>query len=374
MRLFPDIQVQEGDATVTYSKEGIKATRTFKVLGLDMSVPTYTVAQCIFSVNDPDNPGIAEDSDAPDVLPCRGAEHPSIETHNEWSGDSASAFCADVLTAKAISSNQVEVIVEYNTLNAITQEPSDEGDTANALLTIAGSVHSVATAVDVNGQPLTVPYIAPFGTAQGPNPSAQGGNYNIYPQGFSNGFDNIPVQQTDTYFEPFIPGTPNVNTTATIQFPTALYRFQRREQQPRDPANYVGYTNSGSWEILGHTLWEETMLCTRIENETQDNGVSWIVTYEFQYSELVPVGPSGTDTAFVTPAAMNNTVAGYMSPWYYGAYYVLGSGIGTGPNANGQYIYTQAIQPGAIPPDALPVVFAVYGTQDFNGDLQLTPV
>src|ERR1700683_4718214 len=111
---YPDIAVTEGDAFVTYSKEGFKVKRVFKVSSLDNSNPTSTLYTAI--TNGSLNPG------SPLVdIPIRMTPHPTIVIESEWAEYYASSdiiaanncFMADVISIKQISSTQAVVEVEY---------------------------------------------------------------------------------------------------------------------------------------------------------------------------------------------------------------------------------------------------------------------
>ena len=324
--VYSDFQVSEGDQIVTYSKEGVKCKRIFTVDYADNTDPQGTL-WAIYNSGSA-TPGAMD-------LPLRGAPHPSIVIPTDFADN---AFMADVFTIKAITSTQARVEVEYCVFNAEIQEPSTEGNTNPAFLTIAGSVQSIATAVDVNGNPLEVPYLSA---------GADPGESKIIPNGAIGG----------TQFS-----TPKNIISANIQFPTGLYRFRRRETEPRNPFPYVGFTNETSWEVGGIDFDERTLLCTRIESESQDFGVSYIVAYEFQ--AMLPK-PSPDSPIFQDPA---DFVSGdLISAWDVGAYYVLPSGIGVNPGTN-----VITVQPNQTPPDAVPTIFQVYGTVDFNADLYLT--
>jgi hypothetical protein len=241
--------------------------------------------------------------------------------------------------------------VGYSVLNAMTQEPSISFNAAPAHVIISSSVHNIATEVDVAGQPLTVPYLA-----QGSE-----GAYKIY--------QGVKIDFTETTYGPFTPGTPSRKFTGQVQVPTTLVRFVRRETQPRDPTPFVGYVNSTTWQLLPapgivmpRVMPRRTCLCTRIESDTHDEGVSYLVTYEFQCRGL----KSSPSSYFVAPALADEDDPSSCSPWYIGSYYVLASGYGLDENNKAK------VQAGQVPPDASPYVFSIYGEIDFESILALT--
>lgn len=369
---YPDIQITEGDELVTYSKEGLKVKRQFTVDFADNAIPSKTLYTIMQSGSEA--PGAMD-------LPVRGAPHPTITIPSDWAtfmfldtGANVTALCADVVTVKGLTSTQANIEVEYAILNAMTQEPHLNGvetDLSPALLTMASSVAATPIATDIVGNPLAIPYQASEGVA---------GHFKL---------TVIPGQQpipfTASLYDfgsggGFVPGTPNIKVTATAQRPATLFRFQRREAQPQNPQQWVGLINSSNWVINGVTYDPYVLLCTRIENETMDNGITYVVTYEFQLAlesptpKSCPLSGSG-ETAeaaqFVpigTPASQESK-PGFVSSWMMGAYYVLPSGYGldTSTPAN-------QVQPGQAPPDSQPFIFQIYGSVDFNAVLELTPL
>ena len=357
-KTYPDIRVTEGDQTMSYSKEGWKARRTFILDNVSMSSPSSTLFDMLQG---------AYDEPSAMQLPYRGSPHPTIKP---FSANNAYGiwFGADVVTARAKTSTQAEVWVDYAILNGMTQEPGPinngpedglGGDNAIALLTAGSSVQTKQTSEDAAGNTLIVPYAASI------VPSLSIGAYTIS----VNGINGAPTQTSGVISGSgsFTPGFPNIKTTASIQVPNQLLRFQRREQKPHSPLGLVGYVNSADWTIpqLGETIPAGCALMTRMENSTLDEGSSAIVLYEFQVAELqdIPSAITGSLAAFVHPATYSS--GGGMSPWYAVAYYVV---PGTGSYATGT---PPAGQPstliaGSIPPDALPFVFQIYPTFDFT--------
>lgn len=341
MKIYPDIQISEGDQLLSNSREGLKCKRFFKIDKADNSDPQGTLYAIL---------GSGTLTPGADGLPARMAPHPSIVRSNPWSQYMATvaglfevdnAFCADVINVKGLSSTQASVEVEYAILNAMTQEASEAGDSAPALVQIGSSVQSAKVALDIAGQPLDVPYLKTGGAA---------GDYKIIPSGSVSG-DSIP--------------DPHIKITTERQFPSTLIRFIRRERKPRSPAGLVGFVNNGNpWSIAEinpeFDIDEGTMLCTRIENQSDDGALSYVVTYEFAYAPLLDV-PSGS--IYVSPAA---AISGKASPWQLNAYYVLPSGIGV--DSGGALAFGQ----NATPPDAVPSVFQIYGQYDFNTNLALS--
>ena len=351
--LYPDIQIEEGEQTVNYSKEGVKARRTFKLNGANNNTPSSTLYDVLFI--------LGQQNPSPFDIPLRGSPHPTITIPSDW--NSKNSFCADNFRIKAITSTQVMLEVDYSILNGMTQEPTTDktSDNALALLTIASSVQTVETSTDIAGNSLIVPYASPLPVL-----------YNIYSQG-NTGSQFVP-STTSTWNPTFIPGSPSSKVTAQIQIPNMLLRFQRREKQPRNPNGYVGYVNSSGsgWNLapwsIG-TLSDQTALCTRIENITLDDGITYIVTYEFQIGQLQSI-PTSTNPVYPAQFAKPATsINGKLSPWQAVGFYTV-SGVGgevafTGPPVGGGPSQL-LVQQGQIPPDAVPTIFQIYPTVDFS--------
>ena len=372
--VFPDIQVTEGDQTFDYSKEGPKCRRTFILDNCDMIQPCSTLEQLIFN--------FATDSPTEFDLPARGSPHPTIAFPAPW--NTTNSFCADVLSARAITSNQAKVTVDYQIMNGLTQEAPDDGsaDANLALLIVSSSVQTIQTSVDVAGNALIVPYCS-GGTGTGGGTNA----YDISTSANINGiFNAVTIKATPTSLgHPFIPGQPNNRVTASIQVPTVLLRFQRRESKPRNNL-YVGYVNSTTWDLSAPwpsigVIDEQCALCTRIENTTLDEGQTYCVTYEFQVGQLaLPPQPytAGASTAaeYVPPAAPILATTGKyigvncMSPWQAIAWYVI-SGAGTSTATNPATGTNDYLSGGQIPPDANPFIFQIYNDCDFSSVLSL---
>jgi hypothetical protein len=147
-------------------------------------------------------------------------------------------------------------------------------------------------------------------------------------------------------------------------------RFQRRETFPRDPVPYVGKVNLETWIIMdGVWLDPQTALCTRVESETQDGGLSYLVTFEFQVKGLVNY-PNGSYLVYPVYGIGNAGPGGaaQISPWTVGAYYTLSVGEGRGPTNVISTKNVRAILPGEAPPDASPFFFQIYEAIDFEHD------
>src|SRR5258708_23369905 len=161
-------------------------------------------------------------------LPLRGDPHP---------GDPN--IQADSISIEAITSTQFKATVSYRRLSAATGEPST---TAIPLPSLGSTVQEGETIVDAFGSPLNVAYLPQGDTTQ-----------------------TVQVQPA----------------IATVQRPNAMIRFTRREPSPGFDitTGYTGYTNASPF--LGAA--PNTMLCTRIESNSQDDGYSWMAEYEFQF-------------------------------------------------------------------------------------------
>lgn len=351
-----------------YSTSGWKAKRLYCLDKCDMTDPSGT----IFKVYDGASPSPSPATE----LPQRGAPHPYKVIVNDWSTynfehgvtDTNNAFCADQITIKAETSTQIWYEVEYSVLTAATQEPSELGDTAPALLSYASGVQNTTISVDLNGQKLVVPYInnngtSIYGTLQG--------NYDICPNGGRQagnlqGAAIMPF--VPSTYSPYVPGSPSTTATATRQNPATLIIFTRRETKQRNPDGLVGFMNEKDWIIGDEDYFPRSVLCTRVDSKTYDNGVSYVVVYEFQVGQVISTPPGAK---FVPPAA--EIEPGVTSPFDVASYYILKSGVGLGPNTSPTTkVITPAVQPGQIPPDASPSVFQIYDTYDFEGNLFLT--
>jgi hypothetical protein len=377
--VYPDIQVTEGDATFTYSKEGPKALRTFVLTNLDTAANGGTTAppsllwNTVFNVA-VSNPGAFD-------LPKRGSPHPTIVISAPW--NTTNSFCADVIEAKAIDSINAKVTVSYQIMNGATQEPSASGDVALALLTTASSVQQQVTSVDNDGNALVAPYVSAtdpmsqkYSTSTS-TPSTQ--MYTIYPSG-QIGLQPITASATLGNSGPFLPGLPNSRCVANIQVPTTLLRFVRRERTPTSPFGLVGFLNANGgngWsipQISATPLDDLTCLCTRIENTTITEGQDYLVTYEFQYAplQIAPTAPGYEGQIYAGEAApiVKEDGNNYVSPWAaIGYYQVTGIGQSKVPGgASSQYLQ---VQNGQIPSDAVPTIFSIYGAYNFQSGLNL---
>jgi hypothetical protein len=334
---YPDISVKEGDGIVTISKEGLRAKRVFVVKDLDMTDPSATLYKALTS-------GDWNPVDPEFDIPIRMTPHPTIVIPSAWGayyegkGDFAenNCFCADVITVKSFDSTKAIVEVEYAPMNAMTQEPSDNGDEAPALLHIGSSVHAMKVFIDYGGNQLVIPYL---GAGSG------AGTY------------NIKKQSDDTAIDP------NNRIGADVQVPGKLIRFYRREQAPRASDTLEGFVNSVAWAITpDFTADPQTLLCTRVENETRDEGQSYIVMYEFQWIDLL----QASDVNYVTPATDPSGGSIQISPWQiYGFYTIPNGAYGHPPSGDD-------IGPNQTPTDAIPSVYQMYGLVDFNTVLKLT--
>ena len=318
---------------VGYSKEGLTAHRVFRVTGL-ADTTGYDVVPIALS-----QPGV----------PARGDEHPYYNGE-----DDVTEIMADVIEATNVDRDGgiVDIEIDYKHLNAMTQEPSDDGDVAAALLTMASTLQTIQRATDVAGNAMRVYYTADTLVPTGAPACI------IYNQ------QGQPVPNQIGANAPF------VNAKAATQQAGTILRFMRREQQMRNGLGYVGFYNDVDWPIAqigGGNMTQFGALCTRIENVTQDEGISWIVTYEFQIAQSVNLG-AGTFN-LQTPAASPAGFTDLISGWDMVAYYVIPSGF----NANNptstpeNALYASS---GQIPLDAKPTVFAVYGQAHFQ-DLSL---
>ena len=311
--------------TLDYSQEGLKNHIRFIVSGVKVTGDngTGTLYQAIS-----DSIGLNAKG-----LPARGTDHPYLN-----GGDGLPNLKADVFHAEAVDATTVNVDVDYAVLNALTQEPSDKGDTAAALLTIASSLQSYEAIVDADGNPVLVPYIK---TA----PSTPG-DLTIVP----------PASVTTALATP-------VNRPAKLhsQIPSMLLRFQRREQALRDGSDHVGLYNGDSCDAgdIG-TFPPFTLLMTRVENVSRDEGYSWIVTYEMTFQYLLTQPSGGVN--FQNPAEEPTGFSGEMSAWDVGLYYVLPNGYSSKPTSGTPPPYP--VGQDMTPSDCIPTIFAVYGKDD----------
>jgi len=342
--VYPDVCVTEGDAVVSYSQEGWKCKRTFKVTGLD-----------------PDGSALLLDVFLANGIPARGEEHPDIIVSTPYID--GNAFQADIITAKAISSTQAIVEVDYAVLSPLTWEALDSHNNSMAYCTVASSVHAAAREVDCAGQTLAAVYQNLPATP------------NIYQINDSTG---RPIKAVASNFGPFSPGMPNIKYKGNIHIPCSLITFQRRETIIRkDVISYVGTVNRNSMTIAGTTYQPQSLLMSRIESESRDGGYSYIMTYQLQvaggsnsgYPGLDVLPNSGLPNQAIRVDADGESVSsgcpsGYVSGWGLGCYYVISAGsavYASGPN-NGQ----SAIGISGIPDDTSMFLFKVYASRDFT--------
>jgi hypothetical protein len=300
---YQNIQSEEGP--LVYSKEGWKTKITFIV---DKN-----------AIEGPNGSGTLYNSWATnDALPARGDDHPYLDGTG-----GIPHLQADVLTITPFSSTQIKLVVEYAVLSGLTQEPSLENDTKPGLLTLASSCQSTKTSVDYEGSPLTCP-LTP-------------GVFNVYGDGSS-----TPI------------GNPVSLAVADKQEPSTLLRFQRRETAPVEAGVWIGFTNTSTWTVGGYTYPAESLLCTRIESETQDEGISWVNTYEFQYAKPTPALDDGT------PA---------IPGWRAGCYYQVQNGHAALVSDPTKWVAQAGQIPAALIDGnyvtALPEVFQIYGSAPF---------
>ena len=325
--------------SLSYSQEGWKAHSRFLVL-----------KETITGTN---GAGTLYQAIADSIgIPARGVTHPYLNGTGELP-----LLKSDVIHAEPTVDNvNIAVDVDYAVLSGLTQEPSAAGDIAPALLTVASSLQTFQQATDINGLPIKVYY-----TKDNVIPSAAPA-YFITPPG------SVALPQTGAL-------APNITAKAQGQQPNLVLRFQRREQQQRSPLGLVGYYNTNAWNVSqlvtgpSSNFYKHTLLCTRVENTTRDEGVSWIVTYEFVAANIV-LNSTGKDFIFKSPAVGIN-INGDASGWDTGLYYVLPNGY-SGTTGPGGSPANSPLGPGMIPSDALPTIFAVYGNYDFNTNLNLS--
>jgi hypothetical protein len=304
---------------LSYSKEGFKCRRCF-IIG-DLAI-TGT------------GNGTIWDAMWLSGIPTRGTPHPYINS-TTWAAYFASPppaalpagleFAADVITVTPIDSQNMKVTVEYAMLNGATQEPTTENDTNPALLQVASSVQNIHTNIDYFGSKLVATY--------GPDVPL----YDVYD---SQG--NGPLV------------APASMCTAAKQVPSTIFRFLRRQTEAYPPDVIQCCINSAAWTILGHEYAPHELLCTRVENETEDGGFSYVVTYEFQARKSLAA--NGNDPA--------------IPGWDVGMFYSIQDGyaVASGAGAAGQRKFST----GQIPEDADANVFQIYDEADFTA-LNLTP-
>ena len=302
--------------SLTYGREGMKCRRCFAVEGTD-----------IFPTPGTDGSGTVFNVMWYSGIPIRGTPHPYLNA-STWAAFFPSEppaplpagleFAADTIAVTPIDSQNMKVTVEYAILNGATQEPSSTNDMKPALLHVSSSVRNVQTAVDYLGRKMTAAY----------DPTSPA--FDIYD---SNG-------QAVT--------TPSSIVHTAKQVPATIFRFTRRQTTAYPPYLLQCRMNSSAWTILGHEyqMWE--LLCTRVENETEDGGFSYIVTYEFQAQDTLPV--AGTDP--IIPG------------WEVGMFYSIQNGyaVAHGDGAAG----IKRFQAGQIPTDAPAHVFRIYDEVDFT--------
>lgn len=83
-----------------------------------------------------------------------------------------------------------------------------------------------------------------------------------------------------------------------VEVPQTVLMFQRRESTNpiTKSLTYSGKVNSGS--LGGGTYAAGTLLCLGIEGDSSDNGLTWTITYRFQYD---PAGWNGQTVVYIDP-------------------------------------------------------------------------
>ena len=308
--------------TLDYSQEGLKSHIQFLVtqdaaVGTDGAGTLISAVQAAIGLTAAGNP-------------ARGTNHPYFDGTSD-----KPLLKADVIHAKAIDATTAEVDVDYAVLNAVTQEPSDAGDEAACLLTVASSLQSYEAVVDAVGNPVEVPYVKDSSATPGTLTIASVAGQGTLPSPFTNA------------------------AKLHSAMPSMVLRFQRREQAQRDGSELVGLYNGALFDAGDFGSFPiGTLLMTRVENVTRDEGKSWIVTYEmtFQFTADQPASGVYNKSGVVTPAVGG---VNQMSTWDVGLYFVLPNGYCTTTNGS-----VKTVNPGEIPSDCVPTIFAVYGQDE----------
>ena len=206
-------------------------------------------------------------------IPLRGDSYPANATYS----------CDDI-EVEAISPNQARVTCTYRVLSSVTGPP---GNSITPLVSCGSSLQQQEVGRNNAGALMKVGYTPSGGTIQ------------------------------------------YASVTAQKQTPQFIYRVSRRETSApvaKAMAN-VGYVNTDTFK----TMAAGTVLCSRIEGNSNDEGLSWIVEYEFIYN------PQG---------------------WLFGGWYVDENNQVPSDAANGGDIYTDGNGY---------KVFAIYPTVAFSG-------
>lgn len=277
-----------------YTQQGWTATRKFMFDGCDMSDPASTLQTLL---ND-------------SAVPTRGDQHPSGEDMQ-----------ADEIRAKAVSSTQAWVTVTYKKLSAVEAEPDDS---MPGLMTIGSTVMDQETPFDVNGERMSADYVSDNG--------------------------GTPFWSVQSSIDGTVIPKPTVAVLAKTQIPNTIIRFARREQSEPSAKikTYEGKINATPCQWGQLNAAAGTLLCTRIEGNTNDGGNSYVVEYEFQYNQGV------------------NPQTGQETGWaFFTSFYLPNGTIATPVDGS-----PGSIGPGESPGDAGLQQFDIYPTAEFN-NLQL---
>lgn len=167
-------------------------------------------------------------------IPRRGQAHPSIP-----------GVRADTITAVPCENSDTKalVTVEYKQVGG---EWGEADETQPAQISVGATVQEEETNKDIDGNQIIIYY----------------------------------TTMTETAGEIVTAEKPSQTGTIQMQVPHVVFRFVRREaSDPSEKARlFVGTVNSTTFRNDPERWW----MCTRLDGESADGGVTYTVTYEFQ--------------------------------------------------------------------------------------------
>lgn len=214
MQVIADILEDEVEVT----KDGVTATRVFKVLDVEAGTPAAMIAYAVMATG----------------IPRRGEPHPGI-----------AGLRADRIRARAIPETTDGFIVTVAYATPDGSGRADEPGSNFCRVSIGTSIVSVETNQDHEGNPILLNHV----------------------------FRDKETGE-ETYTAKDQPGRVEKST------PVMVLRFERKELHSPVPdmLAYVGRVNRETLWGAGPREW----LCTGISGDSPDGGITYNVTYEFQ--------------------------------------------------------------------------------------------
>lgn len=177
---------------------------------------------------------------------CREAvERPATPRIGDAHPEVPGIVCLDI-NCRALDTKSAEVTVSYGIPQALDLPPDE---TAPGTTEVGASVQATTTQRDVNGDVLLVEWAPNVTSVNDITPS-------------------LPLKKQGGRVD--------------IQIPQPVMRLTRRESQApwEKSLDYVGKVNSLPWNTGAVRTW----LCVNISGTTSDGGITYDVSYEFQYN------------------------------------------------------------------------------------------